>query len=135
VEFVIIPAVALLASLLTFFSGFGLGTILLPAFAIFFPINIAVALTAIVHLKKQVGRMKLIIFDLDQTLVDFITVHDEVTRRLFSEYFNINARLTEIDFAGKSLKDNFRVPGSALRSEAGLSFSKLEGLPPGIESY
>jgi uncharacterized membrane protein YfcA len=47
VEFIIIPAVALLASLLAFFSGFGLGTILLPAFTIFFPVNIAVALTAI----------------------------------------------------------------------------------------
>ncbi|MDP2730955.1 MAG: HAD family hydrolase [Dehalococcoidales bacterium] len=52
--------------------------------------------------------MKLIIFDLDQTLVDFISVHDEVTRRLFKEFFDIEPRLTEIDFAGKSLNDNLR---------------------------
>jgi uncharacterized membrane protein YfcA len=60
VEFVIIPAVALLASLLAFFSGFGLGTILLPAFAVFFPINVAVALTAIVHLLNNVFRFALV---------------------------------------------------------------------------
>jgi phosphoglycolate phosphatase len=50
--------------------------------------------------------MKLIIFDLDQTLVDLIAVHDEVTRRLFRQYFNVDAGLTEIDFAGKSLTEN-----------------------------
>ncbi len=36
-------------SLLTLFSGFGLGTLLLPAFALFLPIPVAVASTAIVH--------------------------------------------------------------------------------------
>lgn len=51
--------------------------------------------------------MKLIIFDLDQTLVDFISVHDEVTQRLFRRFFNVDARLTDIDFAGKSLTENF----------------------------
>ncbi|MBI2852559.1 MAG: HAD family hydrolase [Chloroflexi bacterium] len=52
--------------------------------------------------------MKLIIFDLDQTLVDFISIHDEATRRLFREFFNLDARLTEIDFPGKSLAWCFR---------------------------
>ena len=52
--------------------------------------------------------MKLVIFDMDQTLVDFIPVHDKVTRGLFQEYFNVEAGLTEIDFAGKSLNDSFR---------------------------
>jgi phosphoglycolate phosphatase-like HAD superfamily hydrolase len=51
--------------------------------------------------------MKLIIFDLDQTLVDFIPVHDEVTRRVFKRFFNVDVRLTEIDFTGKSLTENF----------------------------
>jgi phosphoglycolate phosphatase len=52
--------------------------------------------------------MKIIIFDLDQTLVDFISVHNEVTQKLFKKFFNIDAELIEIDFAGKSLNDNFR---------------------------
>jgi phosphoglycolate phosphatase len=51
--------------------------------------------------------MKLIIFDLDQTLVDFIEVHDKATRRLFRDLFGVGARLTDIDFAGKSLTDSF----------------------------
>ena len=52
--------------------------------------------------------MKLIIFDLDQTLVDFISVHNEATQKLFKKVFNIEAKLAEIDFTGKSLNDNFR---------------------------
>ncbi|RJQ40705.1 MAG: HAD family hydrolase [Dehalococcoidia bacterium] len=52
--------------------------------------------------------MKLVIFDLDQTLVDFIPVHNGVTRRLFKRFFGVDARLTEIDFAGKNLNDIFR---------------------------
>lgn len=59
-EFIVIPVVALLASLLTFFSGFGLGTILLPAFALFFPVDIAVALTAIVHLLNNLLELVLV---------------------------------------------------------------------------
>ena len=51
--------------------------------------------------------MKLVIFDLDQTLVDFIPTHDEVTRNLFRRYFGVDARLTETDFTGRSLTENF----------------------------
>jgi phosphoglycolate phosphatase len=53
--------------------------------------------------------MKLIIFDLDQTLVDFISVHDITTEVLFHRLFNVDARLTGVDFAGRSLGDNFAV--------------------------
>ena len=51
--------------------------------------------------------MKLVIFDLDQTLVDLIFIHDETTRQLFQKHFGVEARLTEIDFAGKSLLQCF----------------------------
>ncbi|MGA2159599.1 MAG: HAD family hydrolase [Dehalococcoidia bacterium] len=50
--------------------------------------------------------MKLIIFDLDQTLVDFLPGHAETVRRLFLREFNIDAKLTGIDFSGRSLTDN-----------------------------
>ncbi|MCW5735848.1 MAG: TSUP family transporter [Enhydrobacter sp.] len=49
-DFILIGLVAFLASALTFFSGFGLGTLLLPAFALFLPAPAAVAATAVVHL-------------------------------------------------------------------------------------
>jgi uncharacterized membrane protein YfcA len=48
-ELLLICTVALLGSGLTLFSGFGLGTLLLPVFGIFFPVDIAIAMTAIVH--------------------------------------------------------------------------------------
>jgi uncharacterized membrane protein YfcA len=48
-EYLIICLAAFVASGLTLFSGFGLGTLLLPVMALFFPIDLAIALTAIVH--------------------------------------------------------------------------------------
>lgn len=59
-EYLLICLVALVASGLTFFSGFGLGTILLPAFVLFFPIDIAVAMTAIVHFINNIFKIALI---------------------------------------------------------------------------
>ncbi len=59
-EIVVIGIVALLASLLTFFSGFGLGTILMPVFAIFFPVEVAIALTGVVHLLNNLFKMLLV---------------------------------------------------------------------------
>ncbi len=59
-EYIVISIVALFASGLTLFSGFGLGTILLPAFAFFFPIDTAVALTAIVHLLNNLFKVYLV---------------------------------------------------------------------------
>lgn len=59
-EYILIPIVALLASALTFFSGFGLGTLLLPAFALFFPVDVAIALTAIVHFLNNAFKLVLV---------------------------------------------------------------------------
>ncbi|MEQ1511812.1 MAG: sulfite exporter TauE/SafE family protein [Lysobacteraceae bacterium] len=59
-DIVIICIVALLASGLTFFSGFGLGTLLLPAFALFMPLEQAVAATAVVHLLNGLFKLALL---------------------------------------------------------------------------
>lgn len=59
-EIFVISIVALFSSLLTFFSGFGLGTILMPTFAIFFPVEVAVALTGVVHLLNNLFKMALV---------------------------------------------------------------------------
>jgi uncharacterized membrane protein YfcA len=56
---IIIVIVAMFASFMTFFSGFGLGTLLLPAFALVFPIHIAIAMTAIVHLLNNIFKSTL----------------------------------------------------------------------------
>jgi uncharacterized membrane protein YfcA len=57
---IIIPLTAFLASILTFFSGFGLGTILLPIFTLFYPAPIAVGLTAIVHFLNNSFKIGLV---------------------------------------------------------------------------
>lgn len=59
-DFVIIAAAALGSSLLTFFSGFGLGTLLTPVFMLFFPIEIAIAMTGVVHLLNNLFKFSLI---------------------------------------------------------------------------
>lgn len=59
-EYFVVCSVALIASGLTFFSGFGLGTILMPALAIFFPVPIAVGATAIVHLANNLFKLLLV---------------------------------------------------------------------------
>lgn len=53
-EYIIIGIIALLGAGLTLFSGFGLGTLLLPVFGLFFSIDIAIALTAIVHFSNNI---------------------------------------------------------------------------------
>ncbi len=59
-EIIVISIAAFGASLLTFFSGFGLGTILTPVFAIFFPIEVSIALTGIVHLLNNFFKISLV---------------------------------------------------------------------------
>jgi len=59
-DYALICAVALFAAGLTFFSGFGLGTLLLPAFAIFFPAEVAVGATAVVHLANNLFKLALV---------------------------------------------------------------------------
>lgn len=60
IDIVIICVAALITSLLTFFSGFGLGTILTPVFVIFFPIEIAIALTGVVHFLNNLFKLFLV---------------------------------------------------------------------------
>ncbi len=55
-DIAVIAVVAALASALTLYSGFGLGTFLLPAFALFFPAPVAVAATGVVHLLNNLFK-------------------------------------------------------------------------------
>lgn len=59
-EYAVVIFVAFLASGFTLFSGFGLGTILVPVFAVFFPIPVAVVAAAVVHLLNNVFKLFLV---------------------------------------------------------------------------
>lgn len=52
----IVALVALVAAGLTLFSGFGLGSLLLPVFALFFDLDVAIAATAVVHLLNNLFK-------------------------------------------------------------------------------
>ena len=71
-ELIVISLAALCTSLLTFFSGFGLGTILMPVFAIFFPVDLAIALTGVVHFLNNLFKLSLVGLKADwQTVLRF----------------------------------------------------------------
>ncbi len=59
-EILIISLVAFGASCLTLFSGFGLGTLLMPVVALFFPLEIAIGVTAVVHLANNLFKVALL---------------------------------------------------------------------------
>ncbi|MBI1834480.1 MAG: TSUP family transporter, partial [Burkholderiales bacterium] len=59
-DIIAISLTALLASALTLFSGFGLGTLLMPVVALFFPAEIAIAITAIVHFANNIFKLGLL---------------------------------------------------------------------------
>jgi uncharacterized membrane protein YfcA len=65
----VIGLAALLASTLALFSGFGLGTVLTPVFALFFPVPLAVAATAIVHFANNLFKLGLLATQADWRIV------------------------------------------------------------------
>lgn len=59
-DFIILPMLAGILAAVTLFSGFGLGTVLLPVFALFFPIEVAIAATAVVHMTNNLFKIALV---------------------------------------------------------------------------
>lgn len=57
ISYITIALAASLTAGLTLYSGFGLGTLLMPVFAIFFPVEMAVVATAIVHVTNNVFKI------------------------------------------------------------------------------
>jgi phosphoglycolate phosphatase len=64
--------------------------------------------------------MKLVIFDLDQTLVEIHPVHEEAVRRSFQIVFGTTASLKDTDSAGRSLTESFAAIAAA------------RGIPPAV---
>ena len=58
-ELFLIGLVAFIAAGITLFSGFGLGTVLIPVFTVFSPVPLAIAATALVHLINNIFKFVL----------------------------------------------------------------------------
>ncbi|MGE5256445.1 MAG: TSUP family transporter [Hyphomicrobiales bacterium] len=105
-SYVIICFVAVAVSGLTLFSGFGLGTLLMPAFALFFPVEIAVGATAVVHLANNtfkaflVGRKANLVVVLKFALPAAVAA---VFGALLLDYVSGLKPLTEYTLAGKAM--------------------------------
>ncbi len=65
----IVSLLAFIVAILTFFSGFGLGTILTPVLLIFFPVELAIALTGVVHLFNNLFKLFLVGKNADKEVV------------------------------------------------------------------
>lgn len=59
-DYLVIVIAALFCSGLTLYSGFGLGTLMVPVFGLFFPIDVAVVMTAIVHFLNNLFKLGLV---------------------------------------------------------------------------
>ena len=68
-EYIVICLASLGVSGLTLYSGFGLGTLLLPVLALFFPVETAVAATAIVHGANNLLKITVVGNTADRSLV------------------------------------------------------------------
>jgi uncharacterized membrane protein YfcA len=68
-DLLLIALCAFLASGLTLYSGFGLGTLLLPVFAFFFPVEVAVGATALVHGANNILKVAVVGRHADRDLV------------------------------------------------------------------
>ena len=69
IEIFIVSVVAFGAAILTFFSGFGLGTILTPVMMIFFPTEIAIAFTGLVHFSNNIFKFFLVGKNIDKKVL------------------------------------------------------------------
>jgi len=112
-EILIIGLAAFITAILTFFSGFGLGTILTPVFMIFFPVELAIALTGVVHffnnifkiilVGKQASKPVLIRFGVPAVIASFagawLLLHIPDSKPLFQyELFNRTLEVYPVKF-------------------------------------
>ena len=88
-ELLTIGIAALLTAGLTFFSGFGLGTILMPVFALFFPVPLAIAATAVVHFANNIFKFGLMAKQADWRVVARFSVPAAIAAMVGASLLNL----------------------------------------------
>lgn len=78
---------------------------------------------------------KLILFDVDQTLVDALAHHNVAYRKAFKEVFRVDAQLADIDFAGKIIPNIVRELAELKGIPKEVVESKLTEMIERIESF
>ena len=93
-EYFVVSTAAFIVAALTFFTGFGLGTLLMPVFAVFFSVNVAIAATAVVHLANNIFKLILVGRNADYRIVINFAVPAAIFAALGALLLNF---ITEID--------------------------------------
>lgn len=68
-DILLVALAACLTAVLTLYSGFGLGTLMMPVFALFFPLPLAIAATALVHLANNLFKAGLMAAHADRAVL------------------------------------------------------------------
>ena len=144
-DYLLVCSVALIASALTLVSGFGLGTLLMPAFAVFFPLPAAIAAAAIVHLANNLFSLGLVARYADRRVLiafgipaTFAALLGAATLRMLSEVaplhvWHIGAHACEITTvklviaAGMPIEDLAKTRSNALADYYGVEHPPLQG--------
>jgi len=95
-EYIVVCLVAMLVSALTLFSGFGLGTVLMPAFALFFSVPVAIAATAVVHLANNIFKVFLVGRKADWGVVIRFAIPGAIAAFIGAALLNLFAHLTPL---------------------------------------
>lgn len=78
---------------------------------------------------------KLILFDVDQTLVDALAHHNVAYKKAFKEVFSVDAEVTDINFAGKIVPNIIRELGELKGIPKNVVESRLTETIERIESF
>jgi len=74
---------------LTLFSGFGLETVLVPVFALFFPVPLAIAATAAVHFANNIFKFGLMAKQVDWRVVARFSVTAAIAATVGASLLNL----------------------------------------------
>lgn len=128
-EILIISLAAFLVAILTFFSGFGLGTILTPVFMIFFPVDLAIALTGVVHFFNNIFKLILVGKGADKSTVLRFGI-PAVTAAIFGAWLLLHIPDTDPLFSYQMLGKVFEVyPVKFIISILLIIFAGLDLIP------
>ena len=128
-EIIVISLAAFVVAILTFFSGFGLGTILTPVFMIFFPVDLAIGLTGIVHFFNNVFKLILVGKNADKAVLIRFGV-PAVIAAIIGSWLHINISDTEPLFSYQMFGKTFDVfPVKFIISILLIIFASIDLIP------
>lgn len=128
-EIIIISLTAFMVAILTFFSGFGLGTILTPVFMIFFPVELAIGLTGVVHFFNNIYKLGLVGKNANKDVLIRFGI-PAVLAAIAGSWILVNIPATQPLFSYNAFRSHFEVyPVKFLISILLIIFASIDLIP------